>query len=165
MESPTEAQPLGPHTVGALAYELLGPDGETLESISKQAPLLFLVGAGALVPGLEQALLGKMPGARLRVELTPAQAFGEHDPGKIFYVPRSDFPEDAPLEPGTPMQATTAEGDDVTFWVTAVEEERVVVNENHPLAGVTLVYVAELLGVRPATEEERSSGKLLESQS
>lgn len=162
MESPTDAQPLGPNTVGALAYELLGPDGENLESISKEAPLRFLVGAGALVPGLEQALLGKMPGARLRVELTPEQAFGEHDPEKVFYVPLSNFPEGAPLEPGTPMQATTAEGEEVTFWVTAVEDERVVVNENHPLAGVTLVYVAELLGVRTASAEERSAGKLIE---
>ncbi|MFT7678279.1 MAG: FKBP-type peptidyl-prolyl cis-trans isomerase 2 [Planctomycetota bacterium] len=156
-----ETLPLGPDTVGALVYELLGPDHETLESISKEAPLRFLVGAGALVPGLEKALMGRMPGARFRVELGPTEAFGEHDPEKVFYVPRSNFPEGAPLEPGTPMQATTDEGEEVTFWITAVEDDRVVVNENHPLAGIDLIYIVELLGVRPATDEERTTGKLL----
>ena len=160
METPADAQPLGLNTVGALSYELLGPDGETLETISQEAPLRFLVGAGALVPGLEKALMGALPGSSLRVELGPEEAFGENDPEKVFYVPRENFPPDAPLDPGTPMQGTTANGADVTFWVTSVEGERVVVNENHPLAGVDLVYVVKLLGVRPDSDEERSTGKL-----
>lgn len=156
-----ENLPLGPGTVGALAYKLLGPEGAVLEAISKDSPLLFLFGTGVLVPGLERALAGKLAGTTERVEVSAADGYGEHDPDKVFYVPRSQFPE-GELEPGAMMGATTAEGEEVTFWITAVEGERVIVNENHPLAGVPLVYEAELVGVRSATEEERQAGRLIE---
>lgn len=153
--------PLGPGTVGALAYELFGPENEQLENISRDEPLLFLFGSGALVPGLERSLHGKQAGDSLRIELDSSDAYGEYDPGKVFYVPRSNFP-DGELEPGTMMGATDASGQAVTFWITAVEGEQVIVNENHPLAGVPLTYSVEVLGVRPATAGETEAGRLIE---
>ncbi len=155
--------PLGPGTVGALAYRLTGPDGAVLEAISKDSPLLFLFGTGVLVPGLERALAGSLAGTTDRIEVSPADGYGEHDPEKVFYVPRNQFPE-GDLEPGAMMGATTASGEEVTFWITSVEKDRVVVNENHPLAGVELVYEAELIGVRAATTDELESGKLIEPE-
>lgn len=150
--------PLGPDTVGAITFVLREQDGEELDR--QEEPLLYLHGSGALLPGLEAALEGRRRGERFTADVAPAEGFGEYDEDAVYYVPRSSFPDEAPLEPGSMFSASREDGSSVTFWITQVEDERVVVNENHPLAGVALSFEVEIVGVRPATEEERREGRL-----
>jgi FKBP-type peptidyl-prolyl cis-trans isomerase SlyD len=155
-----EGVPLGPGTVGAIHYVLRSQEGEELQRVEPESPLVFLFGAGALVPGLERALSGLTAGATRRVSVPPEEAFGAIDSSKVHFVPLSAFPDGAPPAPGTMMGAEDESGRPITFWVTAVEEDRAIVNENHPLAGVTLEYEVSVSGVRAATEDEVREGKI-----
>jgi len=153
---------LGPGTVGAITFVLHEQDGDLLDQ--QDEPIIFLHGSGALVPGLERALEGRRGGECFEVDVSPEEAFGEYDQEAVYYVPRSSFPPDAPLEPGAMFGAEREDGTAATFWITEVEEERVVVNENHPLAGVPLRFTVTIVGVRAASAEEQSEGRLLEEE-
>jgi len=157
----TSSLPIGPRTVAAIRFVLTTEEGEEVDRSDADAPLVFMTGSGALVPGLERALIGKRQGDEFHVTVEPEAGFGRNDPSLAYYVPRSSFPDDLELVPGMMFGAESMEGDEVTFWVTDVDDEdKIVVNENHPLADITLCYEVQVLGVRPATDEEHREKKL-----
>ncbi|MGV6818759.1 MAG: FKBP-type peptidyl-prolyl cis-trans isomerase [Thiotrichales bacterium] len=120
----------------------------------------YLHGAGNIIPGLEQALEGKSAGDEITVTLTPEDAYGEIDPDQIQQVPRNMFPADTEIQPGMQFHAETPEGHPMIVTVTHAEGDTVVIDGNHPLAGVTLKCDASIVAVRDATEEELSHGHM-----
>lgn len=118
----------------------------------------YLQGAGNIIPGLEKALEGKAAGDSVSITLTPEEAYGEVDPGQIQQVPRDMFPADIEVQAGMQFHAETPEGHPMIVTVTHAEGDTVVIDGNHPLAGVNLKCDATIVAIRDATEEELDHG-------
>jgi len=138
---------VGPDTVAYFSYQLFDEEGELVEDSGSQA-FSFLFGYGQLVPKLEFALAGMLPGVSKRVRLAPEEAFGERDLEKVLEVSREEFPPD--VAAGDEFDAEDADGDSVTLVVLDVDGERVVIDANHPLAGQTVTLQLRVEAVRPA---------------
>ncbi|HET8932303.1 MAG TPA: peptidylprolyl isomerase [Polyangiales bacterium] len=140
-------------------YKVANTEGEVLDSSEGDEPLAYIQGQGNIVPGLEQALLGKKAGDKVQITVAPEEGYGVHEPEKVQTVPRGAFDTETQIEPGMQFQA---EGDDgeVIVTVTEVTDEEVTVDANHPLAGQTLHFEVEVVSVRPCTEEELAHGHI-----
>ncbi len=138
-------------------YTLSDDAGEVLDRSGENEPLVYLHGAGNIIPGLENALDGRSPGDSFNVVVPAAEAYGEHHEQLVQEVPRAAFGEAAKLEPGMRFQAQTEQGQ-VSVVVTAVGDESVTVDGNHPLAGQQLSFDIEVVDVREAREEEVEHG-------
>lgn len=149
--------PIAEGLVAGIYYTLKNDAGEVLDSNRSggRGPLAFLTGAGNIVPGLEEALLGKKKGDRFTVDVPPEKAYGLRKEELIQAVPRTSFPPELELEPGRQLRGRDANGNDKMVVVVEVGDEEVKVDENHPIAGATLHFDVEVVGVREATAEER----------
>ena len=132
-------------------------DGNALDSTENGAPLEFIQGSHYLVPGLEAELDGKEVGDKFDVKLAPTQAYGEFQEDLVQEVPLSLFEGVEKVEVGMSFQAESDQGPR-TVEVTAVNGDMVSIDANHPLAGMTLQFVGEVVGVRKATAEELQHG-------
>ncbi len=143
---------IGPDAVVLMHYTLTNDAGEVLDSSAGQEPLAYLHGAGNIIPGLEDALTGKTAGSRLKVSIAPEEGYGLRQDDMIQVIPREMFGAED-IEPGMAFQA---EGH--ILVVTAVNDNEITVDANHPLAGQTLHFDVEITEVRPATDEELAHG-------
>jgi FKBP-type peptidyl-prolyl cis-trans isomerase SlyD len=75
-------------------------DGQVIDTSTNAEPIQFIQGTGQIVPGLEQALYGLQVGESKEVVVTPKDGFGVEDPDAIADIPRDEFPDELPLEPG-----------------------------------------------------------------
>ncbi len=141
-----------------LSYTLKDSDGELLDQADTQDPFSYLHGADEVVPGLEKALEGLNIGDKKVVVVSAAEGYGEVDEQLKVAVKRSQFPKGADLKAGMQFETESPDGEPMIFEIEKVEGEQVFVNGNHPLAGVTLHFDVEVLGVRDATEEEVEHG-------
>ena len=139
-------------------YTLKNDAGETLDSSSGGEPLSYLHGADNIVPGLERELTGRQTGDKLTVVVQPEDGYGTREGPEPQPVPRSAFPDDAELRAGMQILAQGPSGDPFPLWLVSVSEDHVLVDQNHPLAGVTLHFEVEITGIRAATDEEKSHG-------
>ncbi len=143
--------------VVTLNYTLTDNEGKVLDQ-SDDGTFAYLHGASNIIPGLENALVGKTKGEAMDVAVEPADGYGESDPAKTQTVPRSMFPEDAEIEAGMQFHAEGPNGETLVVNVARVEEDSIVVDGNHPLAGVALNFAVEIIDVREATAEELEHG-------
>lgn len=134
-----------------LHYTLTLENGTEADSSRGDEPLGFTIGDGTMLAGLEHFLLGMHPGQRATFTVSPEHGFGHRDAEAVHVLPRDDFPEDLGMElaPGVIIGFTTPAGDEVPGTVTEVDEARVTVDFNHPLAGHTLSFAVEILAVEP----------------
>ena len=144
--------------VVTLAYTLRDDSGEALDSATAADPFAFVHGRHSVIPGLEKALTGRGAGDKLDLTIAPADAYGEHSPARVQVVPRDRFPADIDIEPGMQFHASDEHGGRMAVRVTEVNEDGVVIDANHPLAGQKLHFAVEVLGVRAATAEELAHG-------
>jgi FKBP-type peptidyl-prolyl cis-trans isomerase SlyD len=144
--------------VVSLHYQLHDDNGEELDSSEGQEPLLYLHGAGNIVPGLEKVLEGKKVGDKLKVVVEPEDGYGEYDDEAVQLVPRDKFPENAQLEAGMEIVAVNEDDEEVPVLIAEVNEKEVTLDFNHPLAGVRLHFEVEVVAIRKATEEEITHG-------
>jgi FKBP-type peptidyl-prolyl cis-trans isomerase SlyD len=143
--------------VVSIHYTLTNNDGDVLDTSRGDEPLAYIHGAGNIIAGLENALAGKRAGDRLNVTVEPEQGYGLHDAAMVQRVPRSAFEGIDTIEPGMQFHAETADGLH-TVMVVDVDEDTVVVDGNHPMAGKTLNFDVEIAGVREATTDELDHG-------
>ena len=139
-------------------YTLTDDDGQTLDSSAGKDPLAYLHGAGNIIPGLESALEGKAVGDAMVVAVTAAEGYGEVQQELIQEVPRDAFQGVDSIEVGMQFEAQTGQGGSVPVTVTAVTDEVVTVDGNHPLAGKNLNFDVSIEDIREATEEELEQG-------
>jgi FKBP-type peptidyl-prolyl cis-trans isomerase SlyD len=144
------------NSVVSIEYTLTDAEGAVLDSSKGQSPLTYIHGNGNIVVGLEEALEGKEKGATLKVSVPPAKGYGERDASLSQIVPREMFDIEE-LEPGMRFHAEGEHGTHVVT-VTAVDNDSVTVDANHPLAGQTLNFEVTVMGVRAATEQELAHG-------
>ena len=138
-------------------YTLTNLDGEVMDSSAGAEPLAYLHGKGNIVPGLEKELVGKQAGDKINVEVSPEEGYGEINEELIQEVDRAAFDGVDSIEVGMRFMAQTAWGQQPVV-VTAVSEETVTVDGNHPLANQTLKFDVEVMEVRDASEEELEHG-------
>jgi len=139
-------------------YSLTDDHGNSIDSSEGKEPLAYLHGADNIIPGLEKALEGKSVGDALTVAVTAAEGYGEMQKELIQEVPSSAFQGVDSIEVGMQFEAQTGQGGTVPVTVTAVTEDTVTVDGNHPLAGKNLNFDVSIEEVRDATEEELEHG-------
>ena len=144
--------------VVTMHYTLKNERGEVLDSSEGQDPLAYLHGAGNIVPGLEAQLAGKAVGSKLDAVVAPVDGYGEKTGPGPQPVSRSQFPRGMEIEEGMVFTAEDENGDQTPVWISAVEGDMVMVDRDHPLAGVTLHFSVEVVAIRDATTEELAHG-------
>jgi FKBP-type peptidyl-prolyl cis-trans isomerase SlyD len=132
-------------------------DGEVVDS-SEDGPLVFLHGAGNVIPGLETALYGLTLGETKDLTVASKDAYGDIDPTALVEIPRSEFPSEIPLEIGTELQVKNQDGEVLHATISEVNQEAVRLDFNHPLAGKDLSFHVTITDLRIATEEELEHG-------
>lgn len=137
-------------SVVLLHYSIAMTDGTTIESSFDAEPLQVTMGSGQLTEGMELAIIGLKEGDTQTLTLTPEQCFGERDEANIHDMPLAEFPEQLKPETGLTYNFGTPDGQEIPGTVRTVKNDRVEVDFNHPLAGHTLIFSVEILGVNNA---------------
>ncbi|MEO6279638.1 peptidylprolyl isomerase [Roseateles sp.] len=151
--------------VVSLRWRLEDAQGQLIDELAES--MEFLHGGDDLFAKVEEALEGQEVGFETDIALQPEEAFGDYDSGLVCFEARSLFPED--VEPGMQFEGlpegTATEGmtGDAVYTVTEVYPQHVVLDGNHPLAGIGLRMHLKLLDVRVATEQEVEAGSVGEA--
>ena len=147
-----------------LTYDLRldGKEGEIFESATQESPLIFLHGAGLMIPAFEEQLVGKKSGEKFEISIPAASGYGEINEEAVVELPLDIFKvdgkvDDTLLTPGNSVPMMSAHGQRMDGIVVSVEGESVTMDFNHPLAGEDLLFTGEILEVREASEEELSA--------
>jgi FKBP-type peptidyl-prolyl cis-trans isomerase SlyD len=147
--------------VVALTWTLKDTLGEELDVLDE--PVEFLVGGNDLLPPIETALQGHSAGASLQLQIEPEQAFGEFNDQLLFLEPRHLFPAD--LQEGLTMEGSALPDGchpeapkDALYTITDIYPDHVVLDGNHPLAGIAIRINLKVEAVREATDEEIGRG-------
>jgi FKBP-type peptidyl-prolyl cis-trans isomerase SlyD len=148
--------------VVSLVWRLEDTQGNLIDELKE--PVEFFYGGDDLLAKVEEALAGQEVGFEAQLHLEPEHAFGEYDPELVFFEERSVFPElvEAGMQfDGMPEGATTTGmPEDAVYTVTEVYPTHVVLDGNHPLAGIALRLDLTVRDVREATEEEIEAGSV-----
>ncbi|AWS94896.1 peptidylprolyl isomerase [Citrobacter sp. CRE-46] len=143
--------------VVSLAYQVRTEDGVLVDESPVSAPLDYLHGHGSLISGLETALDGHEVGDKFDVAVGANDAYGQYDENLVQRVPKDVFMGVDELQVGMRFLAETDQGP-VPVEITEVEDDHVVVDGNHMLAGQNLKFNVEVVAIREATEEELAHG-------
>lgn len=150
---------IGKDRVVCMDYTIRLANGQVVETSVGQEPLTYLHGRRQIVPGVEKAIEGLESGALLEVVVPPPEAYGDRDPAGVFVVPRAAFPAGEEVGPGMMFSASRPDGRSITFRVIEANDELVLVDTNHPLAGETLHISIHVHSVRIATTDELYTGR------
>ena len=142
--------------VVTLTWRLQDTLGNLIDELSE--PVDFYFGGDDLLTKVEEALQGQAVGFEIDLQLEPEHSFGDYDPALVFFEARSVFPDQ--IEPGMqfdgvpPGAVTTGLPAGAVYNVTEVYPEHVVLDGNHPLAGIALRLHMVVRDVRAASAEE-----------
>ncbi len=137
---------------------VLTVDGEVIDQSSDTGAIEFLQGQGQVITGLENAIYGMAVGENRDIVVAPVDGYGEIDTDDYAEIPRSEFPDEIPLEVGVELQIRDQDGDVFEAYIQEVRPESVFLNFNHPLAGKDLHFSVTILELRPASAEEIEHG-------
>jgi len=133
-------------------YLLRDGSGRLIDTSRGGAPMPFTEGAGQVIEGLEEQLRQMAAGEKRTVVVPPERAYGAHDAGLVQRVPRARLPV-GELKVGDQFQTGPDRAAPIVT-VLAIEDDEVLLDANHPMAGQTLRFEVEVVAVRPATPEE-----------
>lgn len=129
------------HYTGSLS------DGTVFDTSVDQEPLEFTVGEEMLIPGFEQAVIGRTVGDKFTVTISPDDAYGEYSEELVFELPLSELPEGLEPEVGSSLELVGDEGE-LEVTIIDVMDQTVLLDANHELAGEELVFEIEILSVK-----------------
>ncbi len=138
----------------SMDYTLRLTSGEVVDQSDPSSPIEFVCGHDQIIPGLEKSLIGKEANESFTVEVAPEEAYGEHRAEMVQEIPSNQFPPNVELKVGMTFQSRTPQGQPLVFSITEIQDDAVVVDMNHPLAGKTLVFEVVIRSVREATPGE-----------
>lgn len=146
------------NTVVTLDYHVTDTDGDVVDE--GREPIVYLHGGyDDIFPKIEEAMQGKRVGESITIKLQPDEAFGDYDASLVQVEPRKSFPKE--LEVGMQFEGGPEGGDDeefTIFRVTEIADGKVVLDGNHPLAGMALVFTCTVTAVREASTDEVAHG-------
>jgi len=123
-------------------------DGTVFDSSDKhEEPFEFKVGEGSIIKGFDQAVVGMKVGEEKEVKIAPENAYGHYNSELVKDLPRNVFPETQELNPGMMFVMSLPDGRQVPVRIAKVEEEKVTVDLNSPLAGKTLVFKIKIVSI------------------
>jgi FKBP-type peptidyl-prolyl cis-trans isomerase SlyD len=148
--------------VVSLTWRLEDTQAQLIDELAE--PMEFLVGGEDLLTKVEEALIGQEIGFEATLHLEPENAFGDYDPQLVCFEDRSLFPEhieEGMQFDGLPEGATTTGmPPEAVYAITEIYPSHVVLDGNHPLAGIALVLALKVLDVREATPDEVEQGSV-----
>ena len=128
-----------------LHFSLVLEDGHIIDSNFESEPATFSVGDGNLLPGFESTLIGLVNGDEREFTIPPEQAFGQHNPQNVQAVERGNFDQEE-LELGAMFSFQNGDGE-LPGVIVDVDDNEVMIDFNHPLAGQTLTFEVDVLEV------------------
>lgn len=140
---------IGPGTKITLHFALQLENGELVDSNFERDPATFTVGDGNLLPGFEKALFGMLEGEHKTVMIKPEDGFGQRNPNNIQEIARSQFSPDLELSEGLMLSFADAQKTELPGVVVRFDEDVVVVDFNHPLAGRDILFEVAILKIEP----------------
>jgi FKBP-type peptidyl-prolyl cis-trans isomerase 2 len=121
--------------------------GEQFDSSAGRSPLEFEVGAGMMIKGFDDAVVGMQVGDKKTINIAPAEAYGEKNAEMIFEFPKTNFPPEIAPELGMQLMMNNGAGHQIPVTVIEILEESVVMDANHHLAGQELVFDIEMVEI------------------
>jgi len=149
---------VGKDKVVLMHYTLKNDAGDIIDSSDGADPLPFLQGHGNIIPGLESALEGSKVGDKLDVSIKPEEGYGERMKDAIQEIPSSALQGVDEVQVGMQLQSQDKDGNAFLVSVTKIEDDKITVDGNHPLAGQTLHFSVSIESIRKAEAEELSHG-------
>ena len=155
------------HKVVSVSYRLLIKENNeeiVVETAEASDPMVFIFGASGLPPKFEEALSGKAQGDGFRVSLEPIDAFGEYQDDVLSEVPKDVFMSEEgvfdtdEVDEGAYLQLEDEDGYLHKGKVVSIGDETIVMDFNHPLAGVPVTFDGEVVDIREAQPEELAHG-------
>ena len=140
----------------SLHYKGTLQDGKVFDTSEGRHPLEVQMGAGQLIPGLEKALLGMSLKEKKVLTIEPEEAYGHVDDKLTHSFPKSDVPTELNPEVGQVVALTSPEGQQVPAQIIEVDDEKVVLDLNHPLAGEALTFDIEVVGISSAPTQDHT---------
>jgi peptidylprolyl isomerase len=133
--------------------------GEVFDSSKDREPLEVHMGAGNMIPGFESALLGMIPNESKTFTLSPEEAYGHRDDSRTYDFPKSEISQGMEPEVGQILALTNPDGQQIPARVDRMDDKTVFFDLNHPLAGESLTFAVEVLGIsETATQEHAGCG-------
>jgi FKBP-type peptidyl-prolyl cis-trans isomerase SlyD len=146
-----------PSRVVTFHYTLRDPAGRVLDTSAGGEPITYLEGGGQIIDGLDRRLRSAKAGAKLKVEVPAAEAYGERDEDQVQKVKRDALPVEGDLNVGDQCQAG-ADRYAPVVTIAAIDGNEITLDANHPLAGVDLTFDVEITAAREANPEELRHG-------
>ncbi len=129
-------------------------NGEQFDSSEERPPLEFKVGAGQMIKGFEAAVMGMSLNEKKVFTLAPEEAYGERKEDHKHEFPRAEIPAEMTPEVGQTLALTSPDGQHIPARIVAVDEEKVTFDLNHPLAGQSLTFDIEVVGISDAPTQK-----------
>ncbi len=145
-------------------YTLRDPDGRVLDTSAGGQPVSYLEGVGQIIEGLDEAMKGLPVGTKTRIAVPAARGYGERDQEQVQKILRSLLPVEGELQVGDRFQAGADQYAPIVT-VMGIEDDHVLLDANHPLAGVDLTFDVEVIALRAATAEEIEHGHVHQAES
>ncbi len=147
-----EALTIGPGCEVSMYFRLSLPDGTVADETFEGQPLVFIMGDGTLIQGLELMLYGMKVGEKQCLSIDPRDAFGFPEEENIHNMPRSEFDAEMNIEPGMVVAFSTPAGHEVPGTIKSINDEMVAVDFNHPLTGFEVTFDVEILDIKVVKE-------------
>lgn len=122
-------------------------DGTTFDSSVGRSPLEFTVGGGMMIAGFDEGVKGMKVGDKKTIQIAPADAYGERDESAVIDFPKSNIPENMPIEAGMQLTLRDQRGNPIPVVVLEVKDDNIVLDANHALAGKDLIFDVELVEI------------------
>ena len=147
---------IAPNAFVTLDYTLRDEEGDLIDASTEEGgePMRYVHGYASIIPALEFAVQGLRVGEEKSVVVEPQDGFGSYDDELVMEIGKDEVPQGDDVQVGDEFTAVGPNGEEAALHVVEVFEDSVLVDGNHPLAGVTLHYHVKVRDIRPATPEE-----------
>ena len=143
-------------TTVTINYKVSEKNGEVLEQTEAGEPVTYLQGLEMMLPAVEEAMEGKIPGDKVTIELKAEDAFGERHEDLITKIPAADFEDAEELNIGQDIIVGNGE-EEVLMTIIEIAGDNVTLDGNHPFAGKEVVFEIEVIEVHKTTDEDLES--------
>jgi FKBP-type peptidyl-prolyl cis-trans isomerase 2 len=121
--------------------------GETFDSSAGREPLEFEVGSGMVIKGFDEGVTGMAVGEKKTINIPFDEAYGPRNPEMLIEMPKDKFPIDMDIEPGMTLGMSDPQGQQYQVTIVEIKEDVVILDANHPLAGLDLIFDLELVEI------------------
>jgi FKBP-type peptidyl-prolyl cis-trans isomerase 2 len=129
------------HYTGSLS------DGEVFDSSEGAEPLEFQIGSGQVIPGFELAITGMAEGESKKFTIPSQEAYGDREDSMMVSFPLSNLPEDFDAEIGAQIDLEDEDGNQIPALIIDIDEEKILLDANHPLAGEDLTFEITVVSI------------------